>query len=75
MSTVKTATAPAKRNKQATRVSRAKNLVKQLSKEGYSTIGLIRKLHIRGFQQKEIIQAGFNKNTTYRQVRAYEMGE
>jgi len=52
------------------RNAKMKALVTSLKKE-YGPVGQIVGLAKKGFTRKEIIEAGFNKSTVYRQVREY----
>jgi hypothetical protein len=40
--------------------------------EGAGKIQMILKLHIAGYERSEIVKAGFNRSTVYRQVGEYE---
>ena len=40
--------------------------------EGMGKIAMILKLHKKGYSNKEIIEAGYNKSTVYRQVGEYK---
>lgn len=46
-----------------------KAIVRDLHKEGLGAVASIVKLYKKGFSKKEIIEAGFNKSTVYRQAR------
>lgn len=50
----------------------AKEFKKTLPKD-LGTIAKIIKMHTRHYAPKEIIEAGFNKNTVYRQTREYDL--
>jgi hypothetical protein len=60
-------------NKSTNRPSRTqklKKVAKTLSSD-YGPVGIIVGLAKKGFSRQEIIAAGFNKSTVYRQVREY----
>jgi hypothetical protein len=60
------------KSSQKTRVARAKKIAKQLSKKN-NTVRTIALLFNKGFSQKEIIAAGFKRNTTYCQTNPYKL--
>lgn len=49
-----------------------KSVLKTLPKD-LGVIDKILRLHKRRYSKKEIVSAGFNRNTVYRQVREYEV--
>lgn len=62
------AKAPRKARK-VSRGSRLTKFAKTLEKEGVGLVSQIVKLAKKGFTRKELIEAGYNKNTVHRQVR------
>lgn len=64
--------------KAAKKVSRKKLTAKEYAKthcKGLGAVDAIIKLGKHGFDQKEIIGAGYNKNTVYRQYRERVINE
>lgn len=45
---------------------------KKALKSGEGMVAAIKDLHKKGFENSEIINLGFNKNTVYRQVREFK---
>jgi hypothetical protein len=73
MSTVKMAT-PAKRvSKDKARKLRLKSIVKMAAKNGEGVVGQIKTAYRKSFTKQELINAGFNKNTVYRQTREVDL--
>jgi hypothetical protein len=54
--------------RQKTRKATIKKMARQLTKESGPVASIV-KLAKKGYSKAEIIEAGFNKNTVYRQVR------
>jgi len=65
------AAAPKKGKKLPNIESYIEQLFEEEGEDG-GKIVMILKLYIKGYSRKEIIQAGFNKVTVYRQTREYE---
>ena len=57
------------RKPKVSKETKLKAIIKDLNKEGLGAVASIVKLYKKGFSKKEIIEAGFNKSTVYRQVR------
>lgn len=51
------------------RIERAIKAANDMTDKGVGIVAQIVKLYTKGFTRKELIEAGFNKNTVHRQVR------
>ncbi len=72
---MKTATANTEQKPKSarkTRKQRARAIISKARKAEAGIIGQILALYKKGFERKEIIDLGYNKNTVHRQVHEFE---